>query len=303
MPKIKAVFVIVVFAATSSVALYESHQAAQLRGEVRVACEQESALTNHLAEQAAALASAQTRLRGVTEDNGRLAAQVQSLLQRQAALSLEKTTVSTPSVDGPGSNNIFGAMQKMVKTSLAQQVDGKLSVLRTRLNLTPTQEASIREILTRQGTRVLARTRRLLGDDGSGTNEPAKADGDKWSDDQQIKALLSPEQADAYEAFQKEDQLRNARLSANVELIQLQSALQLDEAQQDKVFAALVDQAQARLAGPQPGTGSMADLREQMQRKAEALRPLLTPEQLSAYQHFQEQQLELMEALRQRAGH
>jgi hypothetical protein len=132
----------------------------------------------------------------------------------------------------------------------------------------------------------LEQARQVFISESSGTNGPTKADQNQLGEGQEIKALLSPEQATASKAFQKEDQVRKARLSANFELIQLQSALQLDEAQQDKVFAVLVEQAQARLAGLQAGSDGAADVREQLE-KAEALRPLLTPEQLSKYQQFQ----------------
>jgi hypothetical protein len=114
--------------------------------------------------------------------------------------------------------------------------------------------------------------------------------------DDQIKALLSPEQATAYDAVEKQEQSANVRLMANAELLQLQSTLQLSEDQQDKVFTLLAEQAQAQFLDA-PTNGANLDLPGMFQRKADALRGVLTADQFERYQKFQQQQLDMMQAI------
>ena len=59
---------------------------------------------------------------------------------------------------------------------------------------------------------------------------------------------------------------------------------------------------QAQFSECQTNSGDAVDFRGQTKRKAEALRPALTPEQFERYQKFQQQQVNLLETLRHETG-
>jgi hypothetical protein len=171
--------------------------------------------------------------------------------------------------------------------------------MKVKLGLSAEQEQAIRDIMMKQmgfGTEMAQKlfkgelSREELEKMGK---EMGKA---QPSEEQQIKALLTAEQVAAYDEFEKEERTRMARLTANSELMQIQSQLGLDEAQQDKVFAILADQTLSQFEG-KPGDASAAlDVRSQYDRKAEALKEVLTPEQFERYKKFQEQQLKMIES-------
>ena len=162
--------------------------------------------------------------------------------------------------------------------------------------LNPQQEQAIREIMTRQTKMGTDIAQKMLSGDLS-QEELTRLSKDQPNQETQIRALLTTEQLAAYDDYQKEEQARMARLAANAELMQLQSQLQLTEEQQDKVFAVLADQALAQYDGSQSGPADTLNFRAQYDKRAEAMKDVLTPEQFDRYQKFQEQQVKLIESL------
>jgi hypothetical protein len=289
-----------VIGATVCVAVMNAKHQRQMAGELGKLAAQ---FTNQIADLEASAASRQTQLDQLGTNNDRLTAQVQDFLKREAtqnSVAPKKEAAPKPkgfaALFGDGTNNMSQAMSKMMQTAMEQQVEGKLAGMKTKLNLTPEQEAAIRNIMTNQMSRATTMAQKMFGGEGVQTNDLVQVSKNQLSDEAQIKALLTPEQVTAYDAFQKEEQTRNARLVANAELMQLQSTLQLDETQQDKVFAVLAEQAQTQLAGNMTNAGAALDFRGQFQHKADALSAVLTADQLTRYKKFQEQQISLIEA-------
>jgi hypothetical protein len=280
------------------ISIYQAVQTSKLRNEVQTLQQQKSQSKHQIAELETSLATAKAQLTKAQEDNDRLTAQARRLAKRD---SVRQPTVEAPAkptglaalFGGDVTNGMFGAMGKMMEVAMQEQLDGKMSALKTRLNLTSEQETSIREILAKQSKAGSDMVQQMFSGGGLKTNDLTNVR--ELTGDAQIKALLTPEQAAAYDAFQKEEQNANLRLIANSELLQLQSALQLDETQQDKVFTVLADQAQAQFMDPQTNAGSAIDFRGMLQRKADALRPVLTPDQFERYQKFQQQQLNMIQ--------
>jgi hypothetical protein len=242
------------------------------------------------------LESVKARLKQSEQQNDQLASRLQVLNAKSndtpppAPVEPKKPAGLAALFGGDGTNGMSKAMSEMVKTAMAQQFEAKLAGMTAKLNLTPEQQAAIREIMEKQSTRGLDLAQKMLK--GEMSEEDAKDQGKSGaSEEQQIKALLTPEQSAAYDEFQTEEKNRNARLAANMELMQMQSMLQLNEEQQDKVFAVLADQAQAKNNSADP-----LDFRGQLDKKAEALRGVLTPDQYQRYQKYQEQQLKMIEA-------
>ena len=260
-------------------------------------------LFNQIAGLETQLGSTKARLEAAEQMNDALNVRVQSLMKEAAASTKEppadqpaKRTGLAALFGGDGTNGMSKAMTEMVKTMAEQQVESTLSGMKTRLNLSPQQEQAIREIMTRQTRMGTDIAQKMLSGDLS-EEELMRLSQDQPNQEVQIKALLTPEQLAAYDDYQKEEQTRMARLSANAELLQLQSQLHLTEEQQDQVFAVLADQALAQYDGSQKAPADALNLRGQYDKRAEALKGVLTPEQFNRYQKFQEQQLKLIEAL------
>ena len=224
------------------------------------------------------------RLRGMAGVARRANAEAEGLRSRLAQQSSE-----------PGANPVSGAMADAMKLAMQQQVDGRLSRLKASLNLTPEQEQAAREILERQGQAMSAGMQQAFSGKFD-KDELARLGKNAGNPEEQIKALLSPEQKAAYQNYQQEEAAYNARLAANSELLQLHATLGLTAEQQDRAFAALYDVNFNQLTGSsKPPTGNQAEAMQWvLDQKANALGPVLTPVQLENYQQQQAIQSKLM---------
>jgi hypothetical protein len=113
--------------------------------------------------------------------------------------------------------------------------------------------------------------------------------------EEQLKALLSPDQKAAYPNYQHEEAAYNARMAANTEMMSLQATVGLTPDQQDRAFAALYDVYFAQLSGSaKPPPGNQAEIMQwTLDQNAKALEPVLTPAQLESYQQQQAIQAKL----------
>jgi len=193
-----------------------------------------------------------------------------------------------------GSNPIPGAMADAMKLAMEQQVDGKLSRLKTSLNLTPEQEQAAREILARQAQAMSAGLQQAFSGKFD-KEELARLGKNAGNTDEQIKALLSPDQRAAYSNYQQEEAAHNARMAANSELMSLQATVNLTQDQQDRAFAALYEANFNQITGnAKPPAGNQAEVMQwTLDQKAKALEPVLTPTQLEGYQQQQALQAKL----------
>jgi hypothetical protein len=192
------------------------------------------------------------------------------------------------------------AMAVAMKAAVEQQTVGKLLRLKPRLNLTPEQEEGVRAILTRQAEQATAVAEKMFSGKLSREEMTSLQKGSTGDPEGEIKALLTPEQLTAYAEFKQEENVSNARLVANAELLQMQAAVGLTQEQQDKVYNALydytVDTLNGKLGDIPPGMSDpAAAMNWQFDRKVKALEPVLTPEQLEAYRKIQESQRKMIE--------
>ena len=282
-----------------AICLYQAVVTSRLRTEIQIQHQQQVRLNAQIAELQTSLDTAHEATSRANEETQRLKAQLRRAAKAPTRQQQQPDAAGPPALGslfgGDGTNGLFGSMSKLMDVMLDQQVDSKMATLKARLNLSPDQEVSIRELLLTQSKAGSDMAQQIFSGKGVNTNLFAQAG--TMTSENQIKALLTPEQATAYDAVQKEEQSSNARLMANAELLQLQSVLQLNEDQQDKVFAVLADQAQTQFLDPSPNPGAAPDFQGMLQRKVDALRPLLTPDQLERYQKFQQQQLDMIQAI------
>ncbi len=199
-------------------------------------------------------------------------------------------------------NAIAGAMQQLIKSQLEQQTEGKISRMKARLRLTSEQEQAIRESMNAATKKALAATQKMY----SGEAMPDVVNdlsSPEESGIQPIDDLLTPEQRTEYQALQKEEFQNTARVAASAEMMQLQGSLGLTQEQQDKVFSALYQQSVDPVSGLEATqkTASINDpaagLQQAFDKKVEALRPILTSEQLNTYRDLQEKQIQMIQAL------
>jgi hypothetical protein len=165
--------------------------------------------------------------------------------------------------------------------------------LQEKVPLSPAQAEAIEEILQRRADMVAAAAAAVLS--GNVPQESAAMPGQKLADvDTEIRALLSPEQQLAYDAFDLEQRVEQARAAAGSELRAMQQMVGLEEGQTEAVLKVLQDQAleeqRAEVSGRYQAdpAGFLASM---LQRKVEALGRVLTPDQVAVYRQQQETQL------------
>lgn len=257
----------------------------------------------------AELAEARQQIAKLEADNLRLAERIQSFAKETPApatvAAAEKKSSANPFAamfggEG-GTNEAAQAMRGMMDAALKQQLEGKMRSFKARLNLTAEQEASIREILGQQFGAGRAIAEKMLN--GKATSEDVdQATQTAGNPVEQIKALLTPEQARGYDELQQEEIRNNARLVANAEMLQMQGALGLSQEQQDAVYKALFTATEAQFGGMGADPKQAMDFRGNLDRKLAALKGVLTEEQFKAYEDMQQQQLKLIESMLPKHG-
>ena len=193
----------------------------------------------------------------------------------------------------PEMKAIFAKMEEQRKEARIRRIDERLAALKTRLNLTPDQEAKLRALLENSpemGLGGLPFMTTNVSRDGKGGAVSIGAGVATSSDnanganfEEQLAALLSPEQRDEFTTFQQEQRENRVEIATNREMAQLQQQLTLTPEQKDQAFQALGDIARKEAENPQRGFDPAA-MEAAKQARTDALRPILTPEQMKAYE-------------------
>lgn len=225
------------------------------------------------------------RLRGLAGVARRATAEAEALQARVAQLTREKA--------GEGdTNSPLAMMGDLMQDTMKLQVDRRMARMAATLKLTPAQVEAAREILLRQVRASVVGGRQAF----AGKFDKAELDQagrDAGNVEEQLKALLTPEQLTHYATYQREEAEHTAGLAAQGELLQLQTSVGVTPEQQDRAYAALYEVTLQQLTGgmvPPPGTGTnmMQWLSDQ---KVRALEPVLTPVQLEGFRQQQAIQL------------
>ena len=230
----------------------------------------------------------------------RLRAKATNTRQAEAEAAQLRTELERQTADGSGlTNGIAGPMGELMQAGLEQITQRRLNRMQERLNLSPAQAQAIRDILTRQTRGMAEATKGVIAGKIDQQKLAALRQG-KGDPESQIQALLSPEQQTAYATLREEEKLNTARSAANMELLQMQTTLDLTAEQQDKVFAVLYDQAvqqqNTEASDPQPANPAEA-MQGVMHRKLQSLEGVLTPTQLAGYRQQQELQLTFLKRI------
>ena len=295
-------------AAAVGTGIYEARQNSKLRDENATLRQQTAQLTTEgqsNSNRPAAVAAAKSlpdeqfnellRLRGMAGVARRAIAEAEQLRAQLARQASEAN-----------SNPVTGVMADAMKQSLQQQVESRLSRMTASLHLTAEQAQAAREILMRQaGAMSVGMQQAISGKFDK--EELARARKTAGNPDTEIKALLTPDQQTAYSSYQQEEAAHNAGLTANTEVLQLQSTLGLTSEQLDRAYAALYEVSFNQLTGsakpPSPNQQAPGDaVAEQaqamqwvMDQKTKALESVLTATQMENYRKQQALQAKLVQ--------
>jgi len=171
---------------------------------------------------------------------------------------------------------MFGAIRGM---NNPQQ---RMLLLKTRLKLTPDQEAQIKAAMDADNQKRRELGRQMFT---SGKIDPQAAAAANTLD-QTLNAILTPDQQASYKQVQADEQAARANTAATVQVNQIAPLLQLSDAQRDQVFQSVY---QLQSSAPDPGNlmtnpNAAAVLTSQAQAMQAAMAKVLTPDQLSLYQ-------------------
>ena len=227
------------------------------------------------------------RLRGMAGVARRASAEAEQLRAQLARQASEAT------------NNLFtSTMADAMKQGVEQQMEGRLSRMTASLHLTAEQAQAARDILMRE-VRMKSAVMQQGQSGKLDMKEIIRQAMEAGDPDEQIKALLTPDQRAAFPAYRQEEAAHNASLTANQELLNMQSTLGLTAEQTDRVYAALYEVSFNQLTGrtqppstnPRVLDDPLAAQAEAMQwtlnQKTKALESVLTPTQLENYRQQQ----------------
>ena len=196
-------------------------------------------------------------------------------------------------------NPMSAAMGDAMKHAMEQRTESQLARMSATLHLTGEQTEAARAILMRQGQAMSASMQQAFSGKFD-KDELARLAREAGNPDEQIKALLTPDQRSLFPSYQQEEAAYNARQAASAELLQL-SALGLTPEQEDRAFAALYDVSLNQLTGSArakpASTDQSAILQWSLDQKAQALEPVLTPAQFASYRQQQAIQSKLAQDL------
>jgi RNA polymerase sigma factor (sigma-70 family) len=205
-------------------------------------------------------------------------------------------------------NPISGTMVDAIKQRAEQQMEGRFSRMTASLHLTAEQAQAARDILMRQ-ERIKSAVMQQGQSGKLDMKEITRQAIEAGDPDEQIKALLTPDQRAAFPAYRQEEAAHNASLTANQELLNMQSTLGLTAEQTDRVYAALYEVSFNQLTGrTQPPSTNPRVLDDPLAAQAEAqqwtlnqktkaLESVLTPTQLENYRQQQALQAKLVKEM------
>ena len=268
------------------------------------------------------LSAANTKVAKVTQDSQQakseteaMSAQIQQLTSTKEDLKkqveeLKSTVAAAPAPAAPD------AMTSMMKAGMAQQYQTKLLLLKSRLHLTPEQEATVKAAMDEEGKRTEEMASKMFR---GGKFDPQamanlKNDPQTMADlkniksvDQTLNDILTPDQKTAYQQMKTDQKNSAAETTASVEMNQISPLLQLTDSQKDQVYSAL---AQVQLDTQDPTwiknnvttspTNPLAMLDAQAKAKEDALAKILTPDQLATYHQQAQSQLDMQKAMMQK---
>ncbi|HTB63252.1 MAG TPA: hypothetical protein VK737_06650 [Opitutales bacterium] len=216
-----------------------------------------------------------------------------------ANLDVAKNAPAADANTDNGAKTASSGFTDMAKAAIKQQVDMQMVALKTRLKLSDDQSAAIQDLMDKQ-TQVAQDMMEKMFSGKMTKDELQQAMKDQGATpadmDKQLQSILTSDQYASYQGYQNDQKKSAAEAAANGELMQIQSSLQLTDAQKDKVFSAIYQQYSQQM-GVDGAQASNASIDDQMEAKKAALQAVLTPEQFDGYSKFVDSQKSMINAL------
>jgi len=264
-----------------------------------------------LAELQAELDASNAKLHKVTQasqqaksETDAMSAQIQQLTSTKEDLThqldaLKNAAPTALATSAPSTS----PMAAVVKAQFAQMNEQKLLLLKSRLHLSPEQEAAVKAEMDDESKRTEEGATQMMS---GGKVDPNEFKGMKTVDEI-LNHILTPDQKTAYTQMQSEEKTNSAETSATFDMNQMAPLLQLSDTQKDQVGSALM---QVQLDTQDPtwiknnvttnSTNPLAILDAQAKAKEDALSKILTPEQLATYHQQAQSQLDAQKAMMQK---
>lgn len=182
----------------------------------------------------------------------------------------------------PEAKEAMENMKRQMEESRTRKIDERVAVLKNRLKLTPDQEAKVRALFEEPSKSGASGTVSVNGMD-LGPIVTSSRQGLGKEDEEKIAALLTADQQNEFTAFQDEQKENRLEIAKNGEMSQLQRQLTLTPEQKDRAFDALGD-VLAKEAEQGGDRFSREGQDAAKQARLDALRPILTPEQMAIYE-------------------
>jgi hypothetical protein len=267
-----------------------------------------------LADLQATLATTQASLTKATQDTqaaksetDAMSAQIQQLTATKEDLKHQVETLKSTATAAPATpTNPFSGMAGMMKAGIAQRNQERLLLLKSRLHLTPEQEAAVKAAMDDEDKRAEEMAAKMFSGGKLDPQALAELKSAKTVD-QTLDSVLTPDQKTAYAQMKTDQKNSAAEMSASVEMNQISPLLQLSDTQKDQVASTLY---QVHLDTQDPtwiknnmanmSTNPSAILDAQAKAKEDALAKVLTPDQLTTYHQQAQAQLNLQKAMMQK---
>lgn len=300
MTKAQAGLVGLLFCAGMALPLWQETRISQIKAE-------NTKLTNQVAElasQSEASAQAAKELEQfrqsqaqATGELARLRGMARVARRAEAEVADLRKQLAKHKFDSQASNSPMG---EFMATAMEQHVLGKVARMTEKLGLTPQQTESVKEIFLRHAKVTSAGVQQVLSGKVN-KDELAALGKDAGNQEDQIKEVLSEQQKAVYQDYKDEENAQDARLMANNELLQMHTAMNLTQEQQDQVFQILyefnMDQLTGKLKNPESSSDPAAEAQWLFDQMNKVLEPLLTPAQMEAYKQQQDAQIKLFRDL------
>jgi len=263
-------------------------------------------LQAELSKESASLAKVTQKSQQAKTETDAMSAQIQQLTATKEDLKKQLDEVKSASAAAPASP-AANPMTDLVKAQMARQYETKLLLLKSRLHLTPEQEAAVKAAMDQEEKRTEESASKMFSGGKIDPQTMAAEFKDVKTVDQTLNDILTPEQKTAYQQMQADQKNSAAEMMATVEMNQISPLLQLSDSQKDQVYSALA-QVQSDSTDPNwiknnvanISTNPLAILDAQAKAKEDALAKILTPDQLATYHQQAQSQLDMQKSMMQK---
>ena len=288
--------------ALTATTIYQAKQAKEARTEAQTVRQQQAPLAEQGQQLQNSFADATNQLAGLAEENARLKSdpnrnellKLRGETTRLRADSKELgRTKATLSALSEQQSEALKTMRESIRQDLAKQGEQQVKTLQKKLSLTSEQTVALKNILNTSiepTTQYIMdmRTGELTEDEANKMQERAR------ETVSQIMALLSPQQQDGYQQWQRERQEAEERRGANsnCHIDHLKSELNISAEKAEAVLVALskasmVTDESGQMHSPPPeyvfANTTTEELQQRVEKRVQALTSVLTPEQLKLY--------------------